>query len=523
MAQNPLVLCGTPPVNPRGGPTIHRLPDEILVYIFIHFSDSVARDRRPHEYDHQPPRRHACHWMPLMLVCRRWREIGLAYPTLWQAIDVESNLQWLKLALDRSRGATIELRFHSLPTALSSKSISLLTQLTHRMRKLLLPPVKPADVPALQALLSMDMPVLKELGVYAEKYERGTAPATSFCSAHFPNLRLLRLSYMGFPWEPSAVSRLQYLHLYECHSLDPTLPFERFLDVLAGCPELEELRLHRFISTISHHVPAGFEREVCLPRIRKLVVGDAPSLIGLFLSSVSLPARTTLRLTGWIDSPVGNALRLMTSMLPKDRGKLAVLRSATNIQFNGYGWLDIQATSPHSSITLRLRSSFDPDDLETYTTRALEEFAHIFESASVEKLLITCAADSVDDIAVWEDLFASFPGLRFLHVLPGQTIRPIWHALSGRSFPIHENVRNLLCPKLRALTMEYLWWDNDAMDYVMASLRRRAMRGLPKLQSLELMFYTGDEEEKDKEVAFMLPFYVDHLKTYTASFEWGLL
>ncbi|RDX42239.1 hypothetical protein OH76DRAFT_1363096, partial [Lentinus brumalis] len=265
-----------------------------------------ASDQRWHEWDVQPPRVHACHWMPLMLVCRRWREVGRAYPTLWQAIDIESNLQWLQLALDRSQGANLELYFHSYPTALSS--IPLLIQETHRLRKLLLPRVTHADVPPLQALLSTDMPVLNELGVWAEKYDpRGTTPTIDFHPAHFPNLRRLRLSYMGFPWEPSAVSHLRYLHLYGCHSLDPALPFERFLDVLAGCPELEELRLHRFISTISH---PEFEREVNLPRLRKLVVGDKASLVGLFLSSVSIHAHTTLRLTGWIDSPVGTDRRL---------------------------------------------------------------------------------------------------------------------------------------------------------------------------------------------------------------------
>ncbi len=65
------------------------------------------------------------------------------------------------------------------------------------------------------------------------------------------------------------------LHLHKCQSSDPPLHFETFLDVLAICAELEELRLHMFISTIAHW-RSGAERDISLSRLRKLVVGDVP-------------------------------------------------------------------------------------------------------------------------------------------------------------------------------------------------------------------------------------------------------
>ncbi|RDX42238.1 hypothetical protein OH76DRAFT_1306486, partial [Lentinus brumalis] len=97
-------------------------------------------------------------WTPLMLVCRRWREVGRTSAHLWQTVDVNSSPEGLRLALERSQGAALELSFHHDSIVLSS--ISLLTRQAYRLRKLLLPPMEGSDLPALRALLSTDMPVL---------------------------------------------------------------------------------------------------------------------------------------------------------------------------------------------------------------------------------------------------------------------------------------------------------------------------------------------------------------------------
>ncbi|RDX42259.1 hypothetical protein OH76DRAFT_1392154 [Lentinus brumalis] len=515
---------GTLVVHPRTGPTIHRLPDEILLYIFKFFNDAVAVHKR--EFRIKPPRRHACHWMPLMLVCRRWREVGRAYPSLWQAIDVRGNMQLLQLAIDRSQGAPLSLCFYSL--SITRSSISLLTQQTHRLRTLLLRPVNREDVHSLHTLLSTNLPVLHELGVWADKREDiaaiGTRPSESsaiaFDATHFPKLRLLRLSYMNFHWEPSTVSHLQYLNLYGCHSVDRALHFEQFLDVLVGCPELEELRLHRFISTLSNPIPAAFEREVILPRLRKLVVGDVPRLIRLFLSHISLTPHITLRLIGWIDSPPVGDASLLLSMLPEDHGRLPILRSATAVEFSAMDRLIIRGSSPDASITVKLISKTIV--LTPYVDRTLTHLGTIFKNAPVEKLElgIWCSSDTFGATALWIGLLAAFPALRCLRVQSGLQVRPIWHALGGRSFDLLQEItRHALCPKLRDVRVDYIQWQEDAMDYVLASLRRRAMRGLPKLAYLELMFMPNDDAE-DKEIEHMLPFYMDHMDTYCDDFSW---
>ncbi|KAI0700235.1 hypothetical protein C8T65DRAFT_658023 [Cerioporus squamosus] len=253
----------------HNGLTIHHLPDEILVNIFVLLIEAWAWRKRPgYKSTIQPPRKHGGYWTPLMLVCRRWRDVARTSARMWQAIDVDSKPGWLHLALERSRGASLELYFHSPPVALSS--ISLLTQQACRLRKLLLPPVEPQDLPTFHILFSADMPVLEELRLWVEDntVTPQAAPASiEICASRFPSLRHIRLSHIAFQWEASAISNLSVLHLYKCHSLDPALRFETFLDVLSSCAELEELRLHLFISTIAHGVPAGSERNVSLPRL----------------------------------------------------------------------------------------------------------------------------------------------------------------------------------------------------------------------------------------------------------------
>ncbi|TFK86594.1 hypothetical protein K466DRAFT_523884 [Polyporus arcularius HHB13444] len=513
------------------GPTIHCLPDEILVYIFVYISEAGAwRKRFKYEFTVRPRRRHNGYWTLLMLVCRRWREVGRTSARLWRAIDIDSRPEWLRLALERSQGAALELYFHSPPTALSS--ISLVTQQAHRLRKLLLPSMEGAHLPVLHSLFSTDMPILNELRLWVEDNAdtpQADPASIRFSASRFPRLRYLRLSHITFQWEPSAISNLRFLHLHNCHSLDSSLPFEEFLDVLSSGTELEELRLNRFISTIAHNVPTGFERNVSLPQLRKLVVGDVPHLTALFLSSITLPSDITLRVIGLVDAEIlVNAQNLLlASLLPTDHGRLPVLQAVTKVTFDrNYDEFHVCGVAPNASITLKLRSELDLEGL--YTECALTEVAQIFQHAPVTELDIDCGPDTVDERGVWVHLFAFFDRVRSLHVLPGQAVRPIWHALGGWSYPWEEpeDYQGVLCPELRVLDIEHLQWDEEAMDFILASLRRRHLRGLPKLDSLNIGF-TYDIDSKSQrdgvvtETDLMIPSYEDHLSTYTAKFTWS--
>ena len=334
-----------------------------------------------------------------------------------------------------------------------------------------------------------------------------------------------------FQWNTSAISKLRFLHLHKCRSLDPTLSFDQFLDALASCAELEELRLHRFISTINNSVPVGYDREISLPQLRKLVVGDVPAHTALFLSTLALPISIELRVIGYIDSLVlDDEFHLFRWLLPTDRAQLLILRSVTKVEFHGYdeSFYASGALPSGGSIKLVLRSHLDDVDFELYTERGITEVADIFHHSPVTDLHVNCAPDTVDDPEVWAILLASFSRVRNLYVLPGQIMRPIWHALGGRSYLMHPSANHkvLMCPDLRSLTIDYLRWDQETMDYILGSLVRRHIRGLPKLDYLNLAFtYALEPDRRDvvvSETEIMIPFYEKLLATYTAEFEWGL-
>ena len=56
----------------------------------------------------------------------------------------------------------------------------------------------------------------------------------------------------------------------------------------------------------------------------------------------------------------------------------------------------------------------------------------------------------------------------------------------------------LMCPDLRSLTIDYLRWDQETMEYILGSLVRRHIRGLPKLDYLNLAFtYALEPDRRD--------------------------
>ncbi|KAI0752309.1 hypothetical protein C8Q80DRAFT_441663 [Daedaleopsis nitida] len=520
-----------------GFPPIHDLPNEILVNIFqMH---NVGYSSLGHK--HRPHARYASRWYPLMLVCRHWRDMALVTPTLWQSFDVHNNTAWLQLAVDRSRNAALELYFHNREVAIDS--IPLIVAQAPRLRKLLLPPLQRSDFRAVETLFRTTMPVLNELRVHLEPSWKDFTPphwiSVDSFDACFPSLHSIRFENMAVPWTLPALSRMRYLALRNCTALNNDLTFDQFLDVLEGCAELEDIRLHGFLSTIAHRVPVGFTRVVDLPRLQKVTVSEPAALCRQLLSAVHLPPTIILRVFGEIDQDLDpnddDVQSLFASMFPEDLSKLPVIRSLkyATVDCAGDGIKFSLCSASHfsrnpGSIMLQL---FWKQDMEVYIPRALEEFISLFSPAPLEDVHISCTPDSVRDTDTWTLIFAALPRVHTLTVLPAQLLEPVWDALAGRHLPllqVDEDAARafapVLLPCLRTLQMEYLEWDEDAMGYILESMRRRKMRGLPKLDELSIAFFAptdGVEQVQEEELDRILPFYEESMEEFAERFVWS--
>ncbi|KAI0354502.1 hypothetical protein OH77DRAFT_506159 [Trametes cingulata] len=308
-----------PAVEHAPAPCIQRLPPEILVEIFRFYgAERHARNAALIPWPIELPSEHACSWIPLMLICRLWRDIGLDTPTLWREIEVKRRLEWLQLALTRSKDAPLTLIFY--PGNMAHVTVPLLRPHGHRIRKLVLPPfIFPAhgqkiDLPFFLPLLRTRLTLLDELVIVAaaetpDLHKLAGRTMLPLSERHYPALRTLRLARAALLWTPSVISRLTCLDLRACVIHGPPLPHDQFLSALGTCLNLVELRLLDSFISFATVIPAfPVTNPLCaLPKLRELTIGDEPAVISWFISSLRLPEFTTIETVECVPAAMGRS------------------------------------------------------------------------------------------------------------------------------------------------------------------------------------------------------------------------
>ena len=118
------------------------------------------------------------------------------------------------------------------------------------------------------------------------------------------SLRTLELRLVAFLWKPFSGTGLRRLILRnDRNQLCPSLDLDNFLDILNGCPQLEELCLFRqgptSFPTLSHSRPT---RVIKLEKLTKLFILNNPVPISHILTHLDLPPSVKLRLFCALDS-----------------------------------------------------------------------------------------------------------------------------------------------------------------------------------------------------------------------------
>ncbi|TBU34352.1 hypothetical protein BD311DRAFT_711465 [Dichomitus squalens] len=230
-------------------PPIARLPTELLATIFslvapFETSDSDDWDAKTW-----------MGWVPLMLVCRHWRNVGIATPWLWRRISVTCNLEALQYRLSRTVDCTIDL-FLSCWREDNKKAMPLLLPFARSIRSVQAlefiwsprdqEPFTVDDLPCLKPLFEAPLPALEHVDFSKLEILHGRQLEAPFDLGLSEKLhpgirRFVVTSHIKIPSTPSFWSALRELDVCFEASSDRWMRLDDFLQVVAGAPYLESL------------------------------------------------------------------------------------------------------------------------------------------------------------------------------------------------------------------------------------------------------------------------------------------
>lgn len=268
------------------------LPDEILSMIFFEYGARV--EAWP-----------LGQWRRLMLVCRRWREVGLAHATLWSFVTSDSYfLRRTSLSLEqrlqRSAGTTLTCKFDLLGRShyRAADLDVVLNGHGHRIGSLDLS----GDPDDLQAALEEtgDLPMLVELKIrcFLDNLEpQWTAPA-QFMQLNLTHIQRLHLRGLEFSCY-HVLSNLTQLHLQNDKGQDATtLPsFQDIIGIVARSPHLVKLELQSYWrenEEASNSLMVG--NTITLPYLERIDVHGGRLYLTALLKTLHFPTTTIMSL-----------------------------------------------------------------------------------------------------------------------------------------------------------------------------------------------------------------------------------
>ncbi|KAJ7504860.1 hypothetical protein B0H11DRAFT_1979663 [Mycena galericulata] len=266
---------------------ISGLPSEILVHIFGIFADEYSAVGVS-----------SCSKLKtLLLVCRHWHELALAFPTLWSTILFvwAPSVRRLMAQLDRSGAAPLTIRIGCLHPP---DYVDFILPHAARIELLDIGGVIGDASDLMRRMSGHKFTLLHSLSITPRENEPDDDPELhpnlpSELLDGMPQLRVLELAYIDAPWQ--SLARLHSLSLKgRPNSPAPQLPFSALLAVLASSPELHTLKL--FASTLREEPAEQQCQFVELPLLRHLHVRDTLTRCEDLLAHLFFPVTTRVEL-----------------------------------------------------------------------------------------------------------------------------------------------------------------------------------------------------------------------------------
>ncbi|KAM5539887.1 hypothetical protein V8D89_006390 [Ganoderma adspersum] len=463
--------------------------------------------------------------VPYQLVCRRWRDVISSTPQFWQDISVKSSPRWLDFCLTRCAGApaTVNVWHPTSPDAtfatLCSHASAIRACYVHcdvsSMDYLAgLPLLLATPMPALEALLingpyhedeTLDVPLTHDLVPRLTSLElwNSIAPRDT---AVYTSLR--RLTFFGTTW---------------------TISYDKFLDVIGECHDLQYLRLDEevldpFAAELVDLSPprpptqAGNRRRttpLVLPRLGALLLTGQSEVLFHLLATIHAPQATKVILTINPDDDEQGPGPLLTLLLaPNPHQRIPFLSSLRSVSLSCWDGDPFQLSlrgepGPDGNAPLlsvdygMVHNELWPGN--AYLERNLVAIMDLFPLAAVDTLEVVGCLDQVA-AGTWQRVFEGFsPGLRVLHVKGRGTLDSLWRGLERATMASLEHGAGagaVCCPSLSEIGIDdrprvasRFKFAATAQFYtiVCKTLRLRADRGGTRLKKLHLYLEFTDE------------------------------
>ncbi|KAF9241062.1 hypothetical protein BU15DRAFT_73546 [Melanogaster broomeanus] len=254
---------------------VSRLPCEILATIFLYQAYSFYQDPRYLAIRPwgAPP------WANVSYVCRHWRSVALSCPSLWSFLFVSSP-RWTDELLSRSKMVPLRIRIDGVFS--DQEAMILFEKVT-------------TDVTRIQDL-SLELPTLP-CNLVEGILSKLSTPAPLLHTLRL-SLRTLELNHCHIPWSSPVFTALSTLRLRDiASSSQPSMT--ELLAMLRHIPDLAHLYLENALSSAEDILASQrylLSECVDLPQLLRLALVAPFSTVVVFLSNVTIPSKTELRI-----------------------------------------------------------------------------------------------------------------------------------------------------------------------------------------------------------------------------------
>ena len=468
-----------------------QLPTEILTIIFALVARQHASECLLNGDDDRPDTWMA--WVPLMLVCRRWRDIGISTPWLWRRIAITNDLESLQYRLSHTSNCVIDI-FPSNNASVNKHAMPLLLPFAPFVRSIQTGRLSTAGALAeLKPLFSVALPALEHLSVTAE--HKAGASSTSrldlgFSEALHPNIRTFQAFAVATPTSPGFWTSLRELTVQYATLDDAPSCAEDLFYILAGSTQLRSLNVYprigdryplRSIIPLPHNPPQG---RYPLLHLQAIDIEGPPRFVASVLQKIEAPALTTLQAFVSVEAEA-DAAEIPSDMFPQWIRNLAdsceELEAIWDAETHGFRISAYEAPDPGSneenSSILSIGVSGEMWSVPPLSV-AINMLCSLMGTASPQSLTFQHFKTSAPAHA-WRSLQSTFHTVcslsmacdtdvvtPFLHTIGPTSIAGDWPALQ-------ELILDIASDSLNSLEAYHL------LDAILCAMRARNFLGLP--------------------------------------------